>query len=57
MHTFIADVNDFMFSNNKVDHFDGEAFHMNANGRISFERNNFLQFSHSALVGMNSLKT
>lgn len=42
-----------MFSNNNVNQLDGEAFQIKANGRISFERNNFLQFSHSALSGMH----
>lgn len=48
----LTDVNDFIFSKNKVDRLDGEAFQVNANGRISFERNNFSHISHSALSGM-----
>ncbi|XP_055305292.1 uncharacterized protein LOC129569989 [Sitodiplosis mosellana] len=46
-------VSDFIFSNNKVDLLDGEAFQMNANGRILIERNNFTQMSHSALSAIN----
>ncbi|XP_031628451.1 uncharacterized protein LOC116344164 [Contarinia nasturtii] len=49
----LDDGNDFIFSNNKVDRLDGEAFRMNANGRIIFERNNFSQISHSALSAIN----
>lgn len=54
MSTFFADVNNFIFANNNVERLDGEAFQMNINGRISFERNNFSQFSHLALSGMLS---
>lgn len=45
-------MSDFIFSNNKVDLLDGEAFRINANGRILIERNNFMQMSHSALSGI-----
>lgn len=50
-NALFTDVNDFIFSDNKVDRIDAEAFQLNANGRILFERNNFLHISRSALSG------
>lgn len=48
----IADVKNFKFAENTVDHLEAEAFRMNVNGRISIERNQFLQINHLALSGI-----
>lgn len=48
----IADVKNFKFAENTVDHLEAEAFRMNVNGRISIERNQFSQINHLALSGI-----
>lgn len=49
---FSSDVNDFIFADNQIEHFDAEAFSLYTNGRIIIERNNFLRIDHAALSGM-----
>lgn len=50
-------MNDFIFSDNRIEQLDAEAITLNGNGRIIIERNNFSRISHSAFSGTRTIST